>query len=121
MPVRLIEAHPHVEETRNHVAVMRGPMLYCLESVDLPDDVRVSEIRLPRNVELKARHDAGLLGGVTVLEGEARMVKEGNWNGLLYREMSGKQPHSVNIILIPYYAWSNRGISEMTVWIPLHG
>ena len=121
MPVRLIEAHPHVEETRNHVAVMRGPMLYCLESVDLPDDVRVSEIRLPRNVELKARHDAELLGGVTVLEGEARMVKEGNWNGLLYREMSGNQPQSVNITLIPYYAWSNRGISEMTVWMPLHG
>jgi len=93
----------------------------CVESVDLPKGVRVSEIRLPRDVELKARHDKEFLGGVTVLEGEARMVREGDWTGVLYRDMPDDQPQPIKIILIPYYAWSNRGVSQMTVWMPLCG
>jgi DUF1680 family protein len=121
MKVRLMEGNPHVEETCNHVAVMRGPVLYCLESIDLPEDVRVSEVRMPRNVELKPRHDKRLLGGVTVLEGEAHIIREGDWTGILYREISGDQPQPVRITLVPYYAWSNRGVSQMTVWMPLHG
>ncbi len=121
MRVHLMEANPRVEETRNHVAVMRGPLLYCLESIDLPEGICVSEIRLPRDIQLKPRHEEELLGGVTVLEGEARIVKEGDWTGVLYREISDDQPQPLEIKLIPYYAWSNRGISQMTVWIPLHG
>ena len=41
MPAQLIEANPLVEETRNQVAIKRGPIVYCLESPDLPEDVRV--------------------------------------------------------------------------------
>ena len=37
MDVRLVKANPLVEELRGQVAVMRGPLLYCLESADLPD------------------------------------------------------------------------------------
>ena len=44
VPVRLVESHPMVEETRNQLAVMRGPVVYCLEAADLADDVSVSEI-----------------------------------------------------------------------------
>ena len=36
MPVRLMEANPLVEEDLNQVAVQRGPVVYCLESPDLP-------------------------------------------------------------------------------------
>src|SRR5205807_431233 len=41
MPVRILEANPYVEETRNQVAVMRGPIVYCLESTDLPEGVGI--------------------------------------------------------------------------------
>jgi len=119
MKVRLIEAHPRAEQCRNHVAVMRGPIVYCVESPDLPENVKVSQVRIPRNIELKAQHDKDLLGGVTVLVGEALMVEEGEWKGALHREMSAEPLEKINITLIPYYAWANRGISEMTVWIPL--
>ena len=34
--VQLVEAHPLVEEARNQVAIMRGPVVYCLETVDTP-------------------------------------------------------------------------------------
>ncbi|MEW6355713.1 MAG: beta-L-arabinofuranosidase domain-containing protein [Planctomycetota bacterium] len=119
MDVRLIEAHPRVEEARNHVAVMRGPIVYCLESPDLPEGVKVSEIRIPRKINLRARHEKDLLGGVTVLEGKAKRVKEGDWTGKLYRPLSEELAEDILIRLIPYYAWSNRGVSEMTVWMPV--
>lgn len=119
MEARLVEAHPKAEELRNQVAVMRGPVVYALESPDLPPGVRISEVALPWNVKFTPRYDAKLLGGVTVLEGEAIRLPEGNWSDLLYRTLSKPAPEKINVKLIPYYAWNNRGIPYMTVWMPL--
>jgi len=121
LPMRpfLIEAHPKVEALRNHVAVQRGPILYCLESPDLPEGVRVPEIRLPRDTQFIEHHDPELLHGVTVLECQAQRIPEGDWAGALYRPVANEPMDPVTIRLIPYYAWANRGISEMTVWMPL--
>lgn len=118
MAPRLMEANPLVEETRNQVAVMRGPVVYCLESPDLPPGVRFTEVVIPENIQLRPRFDGRLLGGVTVLEGKAKLAKEGDWTGLLYRAI---QPGTgtVDIRLIPYYAWANRGPAYMSVWLPL--
>jgi DUF1680 family protein len=119
MPVRLLQAHPLVEELRNQVAVQRGPVVYCLESLDLPDGIKVSDVALPRGVELKPRFDAGLLRGVTALEGRAEAVAEPAWGKELYRDLPEARTRPVAVRLIPYYAWNNRGPSEMTVWMPL--
>ena len=119
MRVQLLEAHPLVEEVRNHVAVKRGPVVYCLESPDLPKGVTVSTVAVPRSAAFKPRHDAKLLGGVTVLEGKAEAVVEPAWDGRLYRELQPGEAKMIDVRLIPYYAWGNRGRSEMTVWLPL--
>jgi DUF1680 family protein len=63
---------------------------------------------------LKPRYDEELLHGITVLEGEARVVPQGDWSGQLYRELPTTPSVPRRITLIPYYAWANRGISEMT-------
>ena len=81
MPARLMQAHPLVEEARNQVAVQRGPLVYCLESTDLPDGVRVQDVVIPRGIALKPRFDPDLLGGVTVLEGRAEARREPGWSG----------------------------------------
>lgn len=98
---------------------MRGPLVYCLESPDLPAGVQVSEMALPRDIALAPRHQPELLGGVTVLDGEALIRREGDWSRRLYREVAPAAPERARIRLIPYYAWSNRGVSEMPVWLPL--
>ena len=36
----------------------------------------------------------------------------------LYREVGTEIAEEVKVQLIPYYTWNNRGISEMTVWLP---
>jgi len=119
MRVQLIEGNPLVEEVRNQAAIKRGPIVYCLESVDLPKGVKVSEVVIGPDIKLKARFDKELLGGITVLEGEAEVFDEGDWSSRLYRELEPKKAKKITIKLIPYYAWSNRGVSEMTVWMPL--
>ncbi|MBV9122427.1 MAG: glycoside hydrolase family 127 protein, partial [Planctomycetes bacterium] len=119
MPVRLLQAHPLAEELRHQVAVQRGPIVYCLESKDLPEGVRVMDVVLPRAIELKPRFDARLLGGVMVLEGRAEALSEPPWGKQLYRELPEVRIQSIDLRLIPYYAWDNRGPSEMTVWMPV--
>ena len=120
MPVRVIEANPYVEEARNQIAVMRGPVVYCLESIDLPADVRLLDVRIPRDAKLVARKADDLLGGVVVIEGTAIAQSSGDWSGQLYREFSSSSvEREIPLKLIPYYAWDNRGSSEMSVWLPL--
>jgi len=117
MEVRLTASHPLVEQTRGHTAVERGPVVYCLESADLPDDVSLWDVRMPRDAQLAARHEENLLGGVTVLEGSARSVGVVAPDTALFRD-APTTSRPVDIRLMPYYAWNNRGAGEMSVWLP---
>ena len=119
MPARLVRAHPRVEALRNQVAAMRGPVVYCLESVDLPEGVNIAEVHMPRDAALTLRHDEHTLGGVTLLEGEARRIASCEWSGELYKPLADTDGESIPVTLIPYYAWHNRGAAEMTVWLPI--
>jgi DUF1680 family protein len=119
VPVRLIEANPLVEEARNQVAVKRGPVVYCLESVDLPDGVKIADVAFSRTTRLRTHFDEDLLGGISVLQGQALVLPASDWDGALYRAMSLQAPKVADIRMVPYYAWGNRGDSEMTVWLPL--
>jgi hypothetical protein len=100
MPVHRVYAHEKVQDDQGKVALMRGPIVYCLEAVDHPG-VDLSGLALPRETDLRAEHRAGLLGGVTVLQGRALA--------------DGQRP--ITLTAVPYYAWQNRGIHEMIVWI----
>jgi len=37
----------------------------------------------------------------------------------LYRELRPTRGRTAHIRLIPYYAWDNRGIQDMSLWLPL--
>ena len=119
MRPRLMAAHPEVEECRNQVAVMRGPVVYCLESADLPEGVPLHEVHVPRDMELVATHDGELLGGVTVLDGAACRRRAPCWDHTLYAELPSGPCECLPVRLIPYYAWLNRGRGGMRVWLPL--
>ena len=143
MPVRLMAAHPKVTKLHNKVAVMRGPLVYCLELPICQGGQKTwhDGVLLPENIELKPEHRRDFLGGVTVLKGKAltfkgreQFVKDNagavapttpiDPHDRLYRPFtprSLKHPDEgiVEISLIPYYTWANRGLSMMEVWIPL--
>ena len=118
MPAVLIGANPMVEETRGQVAVRRGPVVYCLESPDLPQDADVLRIALPlQSIFTPAPMRIGN-STITALKTTARILPATDAK-LLYQEISQQPPKDIPITLIPYYAWANRGPSDMTVWMDL--
>ena len=118
MPVKLLEAHPLAEEIRNQVVVKRGPLIYCLESMDIDGGKRIDDVLIPTNIELTPRKIQIDGSPIVALEGVARLADNASWDGVLYRPVA-KADKPVSIRLIPYYAWGNRGKAEMTVWMPL--
>ncbi|MGH7240258.1 MAG: glycoside hydrolase family 127 protein, partial [Candidatus Saccharimonadales bacterium] len=119
MPVKLIEANPLVEATRNQVAVKRGPVVYCLESIDIPKGQNIFNIAIPAKIGLKPRGINIDNTDITALEGRADLIHDAGWKDRLYRPVSSEAPAPVHIQLIPYFAWGNRGHTNMTVWMPL--
>jgi len=119
MEAKLIEANPLVEEIRNQVTVKRGPVVYCLESVDLPKNNSVFGLAIPVNSHLTPKFITIKNSNIIALEGKASIIENGSWKNQLYKEVSQKNPKQVAIQLVPYYAWGNRGHSEMSVWLPI--
>lgn len=118
MPATLLESNPLVEETRNQVVVKRGPLVYCLESIDIADGRRIDDVLIPADIKLTPQKRLIAGSPVVMLEGEARLTQQGSWKNKLYREVAPAN-NTVRIRLIPYYAWGNRAKAEMTVWMPL--
>lgn len=118
MPIRYTRAHPFVEETFNQVAVERGPLVYCVETPDVKvstiDDVVLilDEVLLPSVMSIAGRQ-------VTVLEGAANIIKRDNYDEeALYQTVNVQKEEKIQLRLVPYFAWDNRGIGEMKIWMP---
>lgn len=118
MRVKLMESNPLVEETRNQVVVKRGPLVYCLEGMDVADGRLIDDVLIPSTIQFTPTEITIDGSKMIALDGEARLMDEASWDNVLYREV-GKADRTVKIRLIPYFAWGNRGKSEMTVWMPL--
>ena len=120
MPARRVECHPYVAENAGRVALVRGPLLYCAEQkdnpgVDLRDLVLVGE-------EPTVRLEPDLLGGVALLQAEARSAApHDGWEGRLYRTVHPREgrvhTHATRVTAVPYYAWANREPGAMRVWL----
>ena len=120
MRPRLIEANPLVEEAKNQIAVQRGPIVYCLEGEDIEGGYRINDIAIPADIQFTEQKMTISGHEMTVLEGEAVLVNQEKWdNQTLYREIRPTNKKKVKIRLIPYYAWDNRGIQDMSLWLPL--
>lgn len=119
MPVRMLASHPYVVNNRGRAALMRGPLVYCVEQADHPG-ADVWELALPAQPDWRVTHEPGLLGGVTVLRTQAlRQVDAAT--GPLYRPFDATPPRYAPAALtaIPYYAWANRDAGPMQAWLPV--
>jgi DUF1680 family protein len=88
----------------------RGPLVLCVESVDLPDGAGVDEMRVDPDADLE-------VDGVEVTaRGSLIEFENRPWP---YPETTDRAPgREVQIPLTPYHDWANRGPSTMRVWIP---
>lgn len=119
MQPRLVQANPLVEEARNQAAVRRGPVLYCLEGWDLPQGVDLDEMFLPLDTSFEESFKEDFLGGLVSLKARLVRLQQPDWSNRLYQAFAPAAPEMVEAVLIPYYAWANRGVAKMSVWLPV--
>ncbi|MDN3668649.1 glycoside hydrolase family 127 protein [Echinicola jeungdonensis] len=118
MPVKYMAANPLVEQAKGQVAIKRGPVVYCVESMDLPAGKTVDDIIIDLDEKLSPEKFNIGNSEMISLTGEVYYQKEGDWDKQLYKEIS-KNPYEKGAIrLVPYYSWANRGKGEMMVWLP---
>ena len=109
-------------DDRGRIAFQRGPIVYCMEQID--QQVASSDSsNFPRYAakltETTAEHyDADLLDGVVVLEHPGSLLPAAP--PLLYQAALPQQATGTDtkLRMVPYYAWSNRELSAMQVWVP---
>ncbi|WP_100612794.1 glycoside hydrolase family 127 protein [Confluentibacter lentus] len=101
MKPRLIKGRDQVAAEKGKLAIMRGPLVYCIESPD-NRNINISDVALPLNTIIKEEKTNDLNGTVR-LSAQA-------WDVVNQRE--------VQISTIPYHLWANRGESTMKIWIP---
>ena len=104
MEVRRIVANNNAEDLRGKICLERGPVVYCIEGNDQPDN-HVFNKYLLDDAPVTAYFDENLLGGVMVLEATAKQVEQ---NG---------DVSDTKLRAIPYSTWNNRGPQPMEVWI----
>ena len=103
MNIRLISANSKVQDDLGKLAIMRGPIVYCLEEVDNKEYFNAKDnITLLPN-SLYAEYRKELLNGVVTVKGKASI------------DQSNKE---IEITAVPYYSWCNRSQGQMKVWVP---
>jgi len=117
MPVRLIYANPRLRNNAAAVAVSRGPLIYCQEGVDHPDCSIFDLALAPGRGQFTLSRDKALDHAV-VLDTGAFTFRPPLSERPLYSPSEFAPPRDrVPARLIPYFAWANRGLSPMQVWI----
>jgi hypothetical protein len=107
MPVERVYAHRRVKADAGRVALMRGPVVYCLEGVDNHGQVR--NLCLPWTAKLSGAFEKDLFRGAGVVRGEALAVSRGEDEKL--------KTQRVKFQAVPYSAWDNRKPGQMVVWL----
>jgi len=115
--VRIIHPHPLDSENFGSIAVARGPLIYCAESIDnhkikdlrmirIPDNVQFREISIPfpSNTTL-----TGLKAEISIA-GVIDDIDNDGWVDLSLE--------SQTLTMIPFFAWANRGPSDLRTWLP---
>jgi hypothetical protein len=90
MEVKRVVTSPEVAENRGKMALEFGPLVYAVEEIDNKNSF--DDITLASSDDFDIQLEKDLLGGVNTLSND-------------------------KLKAIPYYAWSNRGIGKMKVWL----
>ncbi|MFT3984739.1 MAG: glycoside hydrolase family 127 protein [Lachnospiraceae bacterium] len=115
LPPRIVRANPLVREDIGKAAVMKGPIVYCLEETD--NGSNLPAIYLLAEEELKEHYEEELLGGATVIKAAGKRVIQQAWET---KELYGGQRpvlEKQELTFIPYPYWGNRKTGEMLVWV----
>ena len=118
---RLVRANPLVREDAGRVALEYGPLVYCLEQPDQLQFNLFDASLLDDGSSFVSEFKPDLLGGILMFKHRGTVVDQPFANEPLYRPFAEQvqRPGRVEMLtFIPYYAWANREIARMEVWVP---
>lgn len=94
MPVKVMAADPQVKADEGKRALMRGPVVFCMEGIDNAETYDTAA--LDASTTFSSEFNAGLVGGVQTIAATTA---------------------DMQLNFIPYYAWDNREACPMKVWV----
>lgn len=112
---RYVQADRRVRYNAGKVALMRGPLLYCLEGID--NDSWLNELRI--DLQGDVREDNRIIADEdAIVLRTCGIRKKGRQEETLYMDYQ-KNEEKTELTAVPYYLWNNRGEHEMITWIPI--
>ena len=112
---RFVHANPKVRADSGKAALMRGPLVYCLEETD--NGSNLASVFVDTGQELSEHYEPVLLGGTTVICLKGKKITESCWDDdTLYRECK-TELEDIELKAVPYCHWGNRITGEMLVWV----
>ena len=126
MAPQVIQGNPRIADDTGRVAVQRGPLIYCMEELDQPSGVTLSDVALNLGANpaeaFQNKLQEDLLGGVVVLDHAGVAYERGAAENALYSRYNPRpsKTRKVSLRFIPYYAWANRHPTSMQVWVELY-
>jgi DUF1680 family protein len=116
MPARVVQPHPRIDAVRGCVALARGPLVYCIEQTDLPDDVILEDVRIHAAAPMVVHRATGLptVPVALMVSGTVRSA-----DTALYPASPVEEAVTpLTFMAVPYSLWGNRQTGPMRVWIP---
>lgn len=118
MPVQWVRSNPRIYENIGKLALTRGPIVYCLEEVDNGADLHLIHVGSAVSAKAETSFEPGLFHGVMTITTPGLREEKESWDATtLYAAARAPEMREVSLVWIPYYAWANRGIGEMRVWV----
>jgi hypothetical protein len=134
MRPRMTVPDPRIDAVRGTVGIERGPLVFCVESVDLPAGAALEDVYLAPGAEpvVVERPDVGdAVPGLNVAAIQ-QSVASSSWpyepvepdeRRRDATDVDGNRPSTrrrdLELRAIPYFAWANRSVEAMRVWIPV--
>jgi hypothetical protein len=116
MEVRLMQPNAHVREDIGKVALMRGPIVYCMEEADNGKNLHLLALGENPQITETATDEFGQDMITLSVEGKRR-IENMDEDHQLYHTYRKPSYEDVKLKFIPYYTWANRGEGEMQVWV----
>jgi DUF1680 family protein len=123
MPARVTQPDARIDAIRGCLALERGPLIYCVETDDLPAGVTLEDVVLEPTVRPRPVTRADIGESVVGLVVPAIHRPAGPQNAWPYRWNGGRgravEARAIEVGAIPYFLWANRSVRGMRVWIPV--
>lgn len=134
MHTHCVSANTNVRENVGKVAIVKGPICYCLEEIDNGKDLHLLKLNVDklweehqyqengktvtyRSLNVKRESTTELGHRMQILKAPGLRCAASSADTGLYEEFAPAKEEEVTLTFVPYYAWNNRGEGEMSVWV----